>query len=801
MGRRHVFELVRIPFPPAFPPMNSRSSLMTRLVLALALVSAACSSRDTGTGPLALPASISKVSGDNQTGTVGNVLPSGPVVRVLDASGNPVANARVQWEASAGSGAPQPSVSFTNSDGQTTTQWTLGQVSGNAQLTAQVGGVLPAVFGATALPGAPALVVSLPDVASVNVGDTLRIRSTVRDQFGNEVQGQSVTYSTPDASVASVSNTGLVTALTEGIARIIATASTRADTVHVTVVTTNASACGDTPLQVLEVGDVYLPQTSGSSTRVCLGAPEDAAADYGAVLVSSNTAFGSTLSADVFGLGIDGPTSQNMILFPSMVGDQRVPAQLPLSLDGPLPIDRGAELRLRMRERRELAGLDHIARERFGRGTRGGKVAAAMQPRAIEVGDLLQLNSNPLTACTSPDTRTGRVAAVGTHSIIVADNANPAGGYSDAEFAEIAAMFDTLIYPLDVEAFGTPTDVSGYGRIILFYTSAVNQLTPQNAGFLIGGFFFARDLYPRTASNGLPACAASNEAEIMYLLVPDPNGTINNNRRSKDDVTRVNIGTVTHELQHLINSSRRLYVNAGAVRAEETWLDEGLSHVAEELLYLRLAGYGIRDNLDIDDVAGNSAKTTTFSNYGIQNFGRFYDYLRNPEANSPYAINDSLATRGATWSFLRYAAMRESVGNEEAFLHRLVNSTTAGINNLSGSIPANQFGDYLRDWALALLADDYSAQVMANLEPKFTNPTWNFRSIYPSLRISGQTLNVYPLSTRSLFNNIPQRVTLPGGGTSYIRFSVDANTEGLVSFSSNGGALPAVARVGVVRLK
>src|SRR5690606_20177288 len=123
---------------------------------------------------------------------------------------------RVQWEAGAGSGSPQPTVTFTNSDGVTSSKWTLGQVAGNAQLTAQVGGVLPAVFSATALPGAPAQVVSLPDAAELNVGDTLRVRSNVRDQFGNEVQGQTVTYSTPDGSIASVDNTGLVTAVAEG---------------------------------------------------------------------------------------------------------------------------------------------------------------------------------------------------------------------------------------------------------------------------------------------------------------------------------------------------------------------------------------------------------------------------------------------------------------------------------------------------------------------------------------------------------------------------------------------------------
>jgi len=169
--------------------------------------------------------------------------------------------------------------------------------------------------------------------------------------------------------------------------------------------------------------------------------------------------------------------------------------------------------------------------------------------------------------------------------------------------------------------------------------------------------------------------------------------------------------------------------------------------------------------------------------------------------NSPYAQNDSLATRGAIWNFLRFAAAREGAGGEDDFFKRIVNSTSAGLTNLTSAIPSSQIPEYLRDWSLSLLADDYSAEVMEELQAQYINPAWNFRSIYPALRIGGQTLNVYPLSTRSLFNNTPQRINLPGGATSYIRFSVPAGESGVVSLSSNGGALPSTARVGVVRLR
>ena len=40
---------------------------------------------------------------------------------------------------------------------------------------------------------------------------------------------------------------------------------------------------------------------------------------------------------------------------------------------------------------------------------------------------------------------------------------------------------------------------------------------------------------------------------MFYLLVPDPDGTVNNNKRTKDEVTTLNLGTIAHEFQHLIN--------------------------------------------------------------------------------------------------------------------------------------------------------------------------------------------------------------------------------------------------------
>jgi hypothetical protein len=289
---------------------------------------------------------------------------------------------------------------------------------------------------------------------------------------------------------------------------------------------------------------------------------------------------------------------------------------------------------------------------------------------------------------------------------------------------------------------------------------------------------------------------------MFYLLVPDPNGTVNSNRRTKDEVTLLNITTIAHELQHLINASRRLYVNTGAAPNEQTWLDEGLSHVAEELLYLRIGNFTTRQNLALSDVGGSTVRSEQFRNYASQNFSRFYNFLIAPEVNSPYAPNDSLATRGAIWNFLRFAAGRQGASGESVFLRALVNSTTTGVNNLQGVLSGGQFADYLRDWTIALIADDHTASTTAALGVPFTNPTWNFRSIYPGLRFSGgAALGVYPIATRSLVSNVPQRITLAGGTSSYVRFSVPGSQRALITLRSNGAAPAPTLRYGIVRVR
>ena len=279
-----------------------------------------------------------------------------------------------------------------------------------------------------------------------------------------------------------------------------------------------------------------------------------------------------------------------------------------------------------------------------------------------------QFNVESDFACTSPDMRSFRIEAQTAHLIIASTLDNPPGGFTTQDYQAIAATFESLVYPVLTQNFGTPADIDGNGKVIALYTRAVNELTPPNNSSVVGGFFFGRDLFPKVASGGLAACAGSNEAEMFYMLVPDPTGVVNNNVRSVEQVRRLTVGVLGHEFQHLINSSRRLFINQNATWPETTYMEEGLSHIAEELLFYEASGLLPRSNLRIEDIRANQQRLDAFNSYMSSNSGRFSNYLRIPEDHSPLERDDDLETRGAIWSFLRYLADRGTPGSPYAEL-------------------------------------------------------------------------------------------------------------------------------------
>jgi hypothetical protein len=450
-------------------------------------------------------------------------------------------------------------------------------------------------------------------------------------------------------------------------------------------------------------------------------------------------------------------------------------------------LDIGFGMRLNSRNRSRFAGRISGARAAFQSGTalpRG--MSRSISVAAPAVGDLLTLNVG-MGACSPVENRGGRIVAIGSQSIIVSDTLNPAGGFSTADFQRFAARFDTLVYPLDIANFGTPADIDQNKKIVILFTTAVNALTPANSQSYVGGFFYDRDLFPvsNTPEFG-QGCAGSNFSEMFYLLAPDPTGAINGNKRPTAFVDSVTTSVLAHEFQHLINASRRLYVTQGVEEFEETWLNEGLSHVAEELLFFHEAGLTSRTNIDSIKVRSTNTIRIAFNTDMAANAGRYRDFLVAPSENSPFRDDDSLETRGAAWNLLRYLADRKG-GAEVTTWQSLVNTATVGMTNLR-RVFGSDLAVQVHDWNVSHYTDDFVAGVPAQQ----LQPSWNWHSLFKALAGSGPA---YPLEVKTLTGGTASG-TLIGGAAAYYRFSVPPGTVASVTLAAPG---PIYARV--VRLR
>jgi len=129
-------------------------------------------------------------------------------------------------------------VTWKSSNAQVVTVDATGKLSGVAQGTATVTATIDGKSASSAVTVTAAAVTSV--TASVNataltVGQTTQASATAKDASGAVISGRTVTWSTSDAKIATVSSTGLVTAVAAGSATITATVDGVKGSVGVTV--------------------------------------------------------------------------------------------------------------------------------------------------------------------------------------------------------------------------------------------------------------------------------------------------------------------------------------------------------------------------------------------------------------------------------------------------------------------------------------------------------------------------------------------------------------------------------------
>lgn len=139
-----------------------------------------------------------------------------------DAAGNTLTGRTVAWTSD------NEAVATVNAVGVVTAKG-VGSTTVRATSEGKVGTATVTVMGGVAV---------TPSSVTVEAGDTTRLSAIIKDNAGNPVTGQTVTWTTSDASKATVDGAGKVTGVSVGTATISATSGTQSGTATVTVVDT-----------------------------------------------------------------------------------------------------------------------------------------------------------------------------------------------------------------------------------------------------------------------------------------------------------------------------------------------------------------------------------------------------------------------------------------------------------------------------------------------------------------------------------------------------------------------------------
>lgn len=462
--------------------------------------------------------------------------------------------------------------------------------------------------------------------------------------------------------------------------------------------------------------------------------------------------------------------------------------------------------------RRTADELRRVGARPAARGRPGIRARASVVAATPMVGQLLDFSSpveadGSLATCSSTSRVTGRVRALGPHFALVEDTL-VAGLLSQSDYANILTQIETVVFPVDSAYFGVPHDLDGNGRVLALITGEVNRLGAA-------GFFTSADL--ASADD----CPASNEGEVLWLVAPDPTRQFGFEPIPVDLVKTRLAGVIAHELQHLIHAERRIFEAGGDFESiDELWINEGLSHIAEEVSGLFDAGLRTGANLALDDLA-TAPTRERFSRYHLSDFRFVRDYLAHT-GSVPLLVDDAVtrgqfrSARGFGYLFLRWMAdqyAREgapglvgTVEEEALFRDLTIGGSTLrrSTGNVLGALA--QLGEN-RSWG-AVFADyvgvpavDDVADADIPLDGRLKLSTWNLPQAYANARDNGFELDFpagFPLTPKLvLLRTIPstgfsdQFELLP---TTAVYFRLEGVFETPLSritlTGSDGGSLP-----------
>ncbi|HLL51904.1 MAG TPA: hypothetical protein VK447_00070 [Myxococcaceae bacterium] len=356
-----------------------------------------------------------------------------------------------------------------------------------------------------------------------------------------------------------------------------------------------------------------------------------------------------------------------------------------------------------------------------------------------------------------------------THALFYVDDSDLADytAHEPGIWNTLENLWETKIYPGDVSTFGTESDVDSNNKLIIFFSKELGA--SQGGGILLGYYSAADVFYARDATTGCNATGnnrGSNHADMFYMNglrnITDAGAT------ASDVINRIYPDTLAHEFQHLINFNQHFLVHKGTA-VEDTWINEGLSMVAEEI-----GGFGWH--------------TTG----GRDNGAAYLDRRASTSSNLSYNLRsltvwegDPIGNYEGSHTFFRYYADRLGSG----ILGQLVQTDQVGLPNL-GSVVGLPFGRAFAEWSTALM---FSNESFSPAVGQFDFKGANWTPLHSKVRyLNYEALNPGGKSLTLRKDGWNAFVTGNGvGGTATVTVSSSATVKPTVVVVRFSGALPA----------
>ena len=703
--------------------------------------------------------------GDDQQGPAGSLLDQDLQVTVADPADEPVRGVVVRFRVLSGAGAQlSDTLAVSGLDGVARVQARLGPTQGAYSYQASLfkQDTVRVTFNETAT--APPTLLSVSK-SSFGGGDTLVLTGT---DFNSSLGGNVVFVGPSRARILS----GTTSSLTV-LAPACVTPGSVAVRVQVgTAITNSIVGTYTTTSPELALAELEGITVSGAEVGRCLRLP-----GFGArYLVVPQFAGDSALAKFGYFLGASGTVAQAL----------KQSARLEASNRGTNRIQRRFDQMLRMQEHLLAPSLALRGTETRPRGS---------SLEALTVGSTRSFRVLGNLEGTSFKTANATLKYIGQNVLLYFDNATPSGGFTNTEIHAFGELFDKTLYQLAVQTFGAESDIDGNGHIAVLFSPYINALTPSaqcsSSGY-VTGYFFGFDLDSRSSN--------SNKGEVFYALTPDPEGKFSC-AHSVSQVKSIVPATFIHELQHMISFNQHVLVRGGS--DEDIWLNEGLSHIAEEV-----ASRHYEQKCEgVTTPPCRSNPTALFPDSAIMylqgDLLDAYDYLRRPDTISVTTFRDfgELEERGAAWLFLRWLGDQKG----DAIYGRLVQTRRTSISNVEDKAHES-FASLLGDFSIAVYTDSIPGVARTAIPTRYRFMSRNFRQIYARLYSSNPGLlpAPFPITLKTLPVDGGVTSSMVQGTMDYYELNAGSTASVSLQFSTDPGraVFPATlqAQLGVFRL-